>query len=124
MKFDLNNHPYKKEIDIVLSQVDFELPTSFIKFSQGSEIIEGFNPDGFIQLWPIKDLIRLNESYEVQEFAPDYFLIGSNGSDTGYAIKKSSGEIFEIPFIGMSNDEAILVSSSFEEFLKGIKLNQ
>ncbi len=49
---------------------------------------------------------------------PNFFIFGSDGGDTAFAIEKSTGRIFEMPFIGMSREEAVLKSNTFDEFLK------
>jgi|GEM_PF-4074783 hypothetical protein len=33
-------------------------------------------------------MIQLNKDYNVDEYAPDFFIFGSNGGDTANAIKK------------------------------------
>ena len=37
-----------------------------------------------------------------------------------YAVKKSTCDIYEIPFIGMSNEEAIFKNRTFSEFIEGL----
>lgn len=74
--------------------------------------------DFYTSLWPLTDLFQLNRDYEVDEYAPVFFIFGSNGGDTAYAIEKASGKIFEMPFIGMSQNEAIFLSDNFDKFLR------
>ncbi|MGE8380067.1 MAG: hypothetical protein ACN6PN_16995 [Sphingobacterium sp.] len=50
----------------------------------------------------------------------DFFIFGSNGGGTAYAVKKSTSDIYEIPFIGMSNEEAVFKNKTFSEFIDGL----
>ncbi|MFL0079408.1 SMI1/KNR4 family protein [Tenacibaculum maritimum] len=66
-----------------------------------------------IYLYGINDLIERNETYEVLEYEPDYFLIGQDG-DLAYFIKKDNSEqIF-------SNDLGALGSLDMENESKDI----
>lgn len=58
--------------------------------------------------------------YNVDEYAPDFFIFSSNAADTAYAVKKSTSDIYEIPFIGMSNEEAVFKNKTFSEFIEGL----
>lgn len=33
-------------------------------------------------------MIKLNKDYQLEEYASDFFIFGSDGRDTAYAIKK------------------------------------
>ncbi|MGJ1409065.1 hypothetical protein ACR78Z_05270 [Sphingobacterium thalpophilum] len=50
--------------------------------------------------------------------APEFFIFGSDGGDTAFAIERSTGAIFEMPFIGMSKEEAVFRSKTFTDFLE------
>ncbi|UOE51296.1 SMI1/KNR4 family protein [Mucilaginibacter sp. SMC90] len=114
---DKNPAPKKEDIDFFVRNVNFQMPVGFIDFfkeSNGADI----NKNGdFILLWPITDMLELNEDYQVNEYAPEFFLIGSDGGDTAFAIEKSTGNVYEMPFIGMSKDEAIFITNTFSDFL-------
>ena len=115
---DRNTLPTLKEIEIFLRQIDFKLPDGFINFfmeTNGADI----NKNGqYIILWPLTDMIQLNRDYSVEEFAPDFFIFGSDGGDTAYAIEKQSGFIYEMPFIGMSREEAVFCEKNFIAFVE------
>jgi hypothetical protein len=56
----------------------------------------------------------------VEELAPGFFMFGSDGGDTAFAIEKSTGDIYEMPFIGMSKEEATFKNKTFTEFMETI----
>lgn len=113
-----NEAPANSEVEDFLSKISFLLPTGFIDFYQKSNGADINSDDNYTILWPLTDLIQLNKDYDVDVYAPEFFIFGSDGGDTSFAIEKSSGGIFEMPFIEMSRSEAVFNSDNFNEFLK------
>ncbi|PTS99127.1 cell wall assembly protein [Pedobacter sp. HMWF019] len=104
-------------MDTFLKAADFALPNDFLDFFKKSDGAEIRTEDHYVLLWPIPEIIQLNEDYGVEEYAPGFFLFGSDGGGTAYAIEKATGFIFELPFIAMSKDEAIFKSKNFTDFI-------
>lgn len=117
---DRNIAPIKQEVENFLKQIDFKLPEGFIEFFKDSNGADISSDENYIVLWALTDMIQLNRDYNVDEYAPDFFIFGSNGGGTAYAVKKSTSDIYEIPFIGMSNEEAIFKNRTFSEFIEGL----
>ncbi|WP_437922459.1 SMI1/KNR4 family protein [Sphingobacterium sp. LRF_L2] len=112
-----NEAPKSSEIAEFLRRISFLLPEGFIEFYKQANGADISSEKYYTILWPVTDMIQLNEDYSVEEYAPDFFIFGSDGGDNAFAIYKSTGEIFEMPFIGMSKEEAIFNASTFNEFL-------
>lgn len=104
-------------METFLEAVPFTLPKDFLDFFKESDGAEIRTKDYYVLLWSIGEMIQLNEDYEVEEYAPVFFLFGSDGGGNAYAIEKETGYVFEMPFIGMSKDEAILKSKTFTDFI-------
>ncbi|RAW00575.1 SMI1/KNR4 family protein [Pseudochryseolinea flava] len=115
-----NNPPTKEEIQQFLAAVNFSLPIGFIDFFENANGAEISSDVGFFILWPLTEMIQLNSGYKVDEYIPGFFVFASNGGDNAYAIEKFTGSIYEIPFIGMSKDEAVLISETFTRFIQDI----
>lgn len=113
-----NNPPQENEIIVFLNNINFKLPQGFIDFYRGSNGAEIYKDENYCCLWEITEMIQLNTDYNVPEFAPNFFIFGSDGGGSAFCIEKSSGYIFEMPFIGMSNNEAIFITNDFVDFLK------
>jgi hypothetical protein len=118
MSTEKNNPPSTKEVELFLKEIDFNLPTGFLEFFKEANGAELSTQEDFILLWPLTDMVQLNREYNVEEYAPGFFVFGSNGGDTAYAIQRNTGNIFELPFIGMSKEEAKLKSKNFAEFIE------
>jgi len=114
---DKNDPPRPSEVDAFLEDIDFNLPSGFIEFFSAANGAEIVGADRYIVLWPLTDMIMLNSEYNVSLYAPGFFIFGSDGGDMAFAIKKESGYIYEMPFIGMGEEESFLISESFNEFI-------
>lgn len=117
MNIDKNPPPSKEDVEKFVSNITFQVSKGYIKFMQESNGADISFEDTYLILWSLTDLIHLNQEYAVDEFAPDFFLIGSDGGDTAYAISKNTGNFYKMPFIGMSNEEANFIGNSFKDFL-------
>lgn len=53
----------------------------------------------------------------MHEFLHNIILIGSDGGDTAYGID-ASGRYIEMPFIGMADEEAVVIAEDFDGFIK------
>ena len=106
-----------KEVGAFLEQINFQPPVGFIEFFSTSNGAEFYNDKICIILWPLTDMIKLNKDYQVDEFATGFFAFGSDGGDTAFCLGKKTGQIYEMPFIGMSMEEAALSHESFLDLL-------
>lgn len=88
--------------------------TSVISDIPSGEGMIGDN--SYLLLWAKNEIEELNDTYGTEEFMDGIFLIGSDGADNAYGIDVS-GNFYEVPFIGMSNREAVKIASSFNEFI-------
>jgi hypothetical protein len=118
MPLTMNSPPLPEAMEMFLSRVEFTLPAGYERFIRNSNGAEGFLNNAYLILWPIEDLLNSNESYGVEEYAPGFFIIGSDGGGTSYAVDKKTGVMFEMPFIGMSQEEATWLAKDFDEFIE------
>jgi hypothetical protein len=70
------------------------------------------------ELWEIKNIDEINKSYNVNEFIPGYFGIGSNGGDEMLTVELLTGEIYSIPFIPMDSEEKVFIAKSIDKLFK------
>src|ERR1700694_2262879 len=109
--------PSINEVNIFLMNINFELPEGFIEFFSQSNgaLITGKNV--YIDLWPLTNMIESNKNYEVEKYAPGFFIFGSDGGGTAYLFEKKTGYIYDREFIAMP-DDATFICKSFTEFLQ------
>jgi len=117
---DKNTPPKESEINAFLRLIDFTLPVGFIDFFNETDGADISTDNHNVVLWPLTEMIKLNKEYKVEEYAPDFFIIGSDGGNTAYAVERCTGFIFELPFIVMSNEEAVFRNKTFTEFVASL----
>lgn len=95
-------------------------PQEYVCFVTESNGAEGFIGNSYLALWPLEEIILLNEAAEVSKFAPGLLLFGSDGGDTAYAFDTRSDAmtIVELPFIGMGLEATKPCGDTFTEFLE------
>jgi hypothetical protein len=96
-------------------------PPQYVDFMTKSDGAEGFvGLNSYLMLWPVEEIVSLNEAYKVQTFAPGLTLFGSDGGDMAYAFDARSRAmpIVTVPFVGMDVKEARLCGHTFVEFLE------
>lgn len=116
MILEKNKHASPTELDAFSNLYKYTLPNGFLDFYKTTNGAIVGSDDNFVILWTLSEIIELNKAYLVDEFAPDFFIFGSDGADTAYAIEKQTGHIFSLPFIGMSKEYAFFISDNFTDF--------
>ena len=84
---------------------------------------EGSIDEQYVRLWRAEELIEMNLGYNVVEYFPNLFLIGTDGGGEAYAFDVSASDrrVFEVPFIGMPSD-ARPVADSFDSFVGALDI--
>jgi hypothetical protein len=104
-----------REARITLPQTYLEL----LAISNGGEGDLAIEP-GWVALWPVESVLELNQQYELASFVPGLFGIGSNGGGELIALDARHGVPFPVvclPFIPLNFADALVVASSFDEFV-------
>ena len=118
-----NAPPTAVEMQNFMKEIDFPLSPEFVDFFSTANGADVFTGERYIFLWPITEMKKNNDDYEVPELAPEFFLIGHNGGDGAYGIEKKSGKVYQLPFLELS-DDLELVSDSFQDFIYGTQLEE
>jgi hypothetical protein len=117
----LNDTSSNTSITAVEESLKVHLPSDYLSFiKQHNGVVGPIGENSFLNLWSLDILVKYNEGYGVNEFAPGLILFGSDGGDTAYAFDTRDNRmpIVEVPFIGMDLDEVKRCGNSFVEFLK------
>jgi hypothetical protein len=95
------------------------LPAQYKAFMSERNGGEGFIGKHYLALWRAEELIELNKGYESHEYAPGLVFFGSNGGGEAFAfdLRDPSMPIRMVPSIGMSLQDAVLISDNFNNFL-------
>ena len=101
------------------NQIDFVLPALYDKFlSEMGEDREFNLEDSGIILYSKADLVERNTTYQIEEWEPDYFMIGQDG-DLAFFIKKASDDtIYKNDLGALGSIEMESVATDVYEFIK------
>ena len=100
------------------NQIDFVLPALYDKFlsemgEDGEFIIENTG----IILYSKEDLVERNTTYQIEEWEPDFFMIGQDG-DLAFFIKKDSDDTIYMNDLGaLGSVEMESIASDEYEFV-------
>lgn len=101
------------------NQIDFVLPALYDKFlSEMGEDGEFNLEDSGIILYSKADLVERNTTYQIEEWEPDYFMIGQDG-DLAFFIKKASDDTIYMNDLGaLGSIQMEIAASDVYEFIK------
>lgn len=94
----------------------FKFSEDYISF-MNKKTYEVNSENGYVELFPIDELEEINKEYETETEVPNFLVIGTNGGGVGIFINKNNCNIYSIPFIGMQEEDAVLLANSFSEFI-------
>ena len=101
------------------NQIDLVLPNLYAEFlsridKAGEFVIENTG----ITLYSRLDLLERNSTYQIEEWEPDFFLIGQDG-DVAFFIKKDSDDTIYMNDLGaLGSLEMKPISLNISEFVK------
>jgi hypothetical protein len=115
-------------LEALRANCNFKLPEEYITFLAYSNGGEGFLciEPWYFQLWSTEEVIEHNRGYNVEEFLPGWFAIGSSGGGEMLAIRKRDGSpcpVYMVPFIVMAESDAVQIAHDFEMFAMALGRN-
>ena len=119
-KMDKETPATKIMIEKVEKEWNISLPGEYKQLILFSNGIEGpIGKASYLSIWPINELIELNQEYAVDEFLPGIKYFGSDGGDMAYGFEFDHDRttIIEIPFDSINKEEVKKYGESFFEFL-------
>ena len=101
------------------NQMNFELPKLYDKFlSELGETGDFIIENSGIMLYAKADLVERNMTYEIEEWEPDFFMIGQEG-DLAFFIKKDFDDTVYMNDLGaLGSIEMNPIASDVYEFVK------
>jgi hypothetical protein len=96
------------------------LPADYRAFLLQCNGGEGFMGRHYLILWKAEKLAQFNQEYQVPDYAPGLLMFGSSGGGEGFAFdtRMTPYPIVQVPFVGMSLNDAIPVADSFGKLLE------
>lgn len=119
-KFNGNPPAEAQAILRLEAESGLDLPVEYKEFLLQQNGGEGFIGSAYAMLWRAEELLGINKSYHVHEYAPGLLLFGSDGGGEAFAFdtRSTAKPIVSVPFVGMALNEARPVALGFSEFLE------
>ena len=119
-KMDKETPATKIMIEKVEKEWNISLPCEYKQLILFSNGIEGpIGKASYLSIWPINELIELNQEYAVDEFLSGIKYFGSDGGDIAYGFEFDHDRttIIEIPFDSINKEEVKKYGESFFDLL-------
>ena len=68
--------------------------------------------------WGSREMVEMNNLYDVEENLPGYFGLGSDGEGELLAIELKTGIFYAIPFMDLTKSKKRVVARSFKELME------
>ena len=97
----------------------FNLPKDYKDFLLHSNGGEGeIGENGYLRLFPIEELIEVNNDYSIFEYLNNILVFGSDGGGIGYAFDVSNDSIVEVDFNSLNENDIFPLSENFDSFIE------
>lgn len=120
-QFDKNPPLDEQRFQEAMRSIDCKFPPGYIEFMREHNGGEGGILEGqWLVLWPVEELQKNNEMYNVPEFAPGLFLIGSNGGGLAFGVNRKKGTFVQVDMYAISDEETEEIGTDFKAFLNSL----
>ena len=107
------------------SALGYSLPEQYLEFLRFSNGAEGSMGEGsYLVIWPVEELVSLNEMNAVRDAAPELLLFGSDSGTRGYAFDTTAPGMPIIQIDLILIDVKAPVASCLFEFLEKLATQQ
>jgi hypothetical protein len=107
------------EVRTFLAKAPASIPRSYVEFlaTRGALEVQVAELDSaFVLLWPLHEVLGLNQGYGFEEFAPELFGFGSDGGGELYAFDLRDLRVGRVPAIPLERASFVTVAKDFEQF--------
>lgn len=107
----------------VEGKLNINFPKEYREFIlESNGVAGGIGDNAYLIIWPVQELVELNEEYGVKKFTPGLVYFGSDGGGIAYAFdtRGMSIKFVEFPFDSIHIEEANVIAETFDDFLKVI----
>jgi hypothetical protein len=80
----------KQSLEELMTRLGHHLPSDYLTLMQITNGAEGPVGSSYVVIWPVDEVVPLNEANAVAQFAPSLVLFGSDGGSKGYGFDTGS----------------------------------
>lgn len=118
-EMQLNEAASKDLVRVLAETLPTSIPEDYFDFLMHNNGGEGFVGDEYLIMFKAEEIVRFNQEYEVEKYAPGLLLFGSNGGGEGYAFDTTNEKcpVMKVPFIGMDRCYAKVMGQNLSDFI-------
>jgi hypothetical protein len=109
-----------ESLDDLMTRLGRQLPSDYLMLMQFTNGAEGPIGSSYVVIWPIEEVIPLNEGNGVAEFAPSLMLFGSDGGSKGYGFDTAAAGLPIVSVDLILTDVVEQLGSDLLEFFENI----
>ena len=119
---DINSGTTGKKFCEVETLLGVSFPDEYKQFMLNVNGIEGaIGQNAYIVIWPIEEIVDLNNEYGVNDVTPGLIYFGSDGGNSAYAFDiRKNNVVVEFPLDSIHIEDAKLIADSFNKFIEKI----
>ena len=119
MNLGKQNEKAPQLIEEIEKKLNFKFPLEYKEFLLKCDGAEGeLGKNNYLVLWPLKEIVSLNEEYEASKYTPNLVYFGSDGGEVVYALDKNTTPLSYVELPLDSNKDVTTISKSFDDFIK------
>jgi hypothetical protein len=119
---ELNGPGSKAALEQVGERLAVRFPADYVEFMLTANGGEGpIGEEGYLRLWPVEELEKMDVGYNIPEWAPELVLFGTDGGGAAYAFDRrpdGPARPVELPFEVLNIDAARPRGETFADFLQ------
>jgi hypothetical protein len=93
-----------EDLATAAASLGLEFPTDYLSFMKRWDGGEGLvGEDGYLVLYPVREIVAINEQWNAREFFPGHVIVGSDGGGEAIALQYEAGRFCGfvlVPFVG------------------------
>lgn len=71
--------------------LDVVFPDDFVRFLESHDAAEGYVVGGYLQVWPVMEMVDLNRGAQIEDIAPGLAIIATDAGGDGYGLDRQTG---------------------------------
>jgi hypothetical protein len=112
-----------ESLQSLMKELGFTLPEDYLEFMRQTNGYTGeVGTSGFVCIWPVEEVLPINEANHFRESVPGLVLFGSNEGGETYAfdVRGHHPKVVMVPTIPLDLEYAVEVGGSFVDFLENL----
>ena len=122
-EMEMGEPSLKEDLDAAENSLGIVFPAEYRRFMLKTNGAEGsIGKSNYLVIWPVEEIVELNEEYGVAEFTPGLIYFGSDGGGMAYAfdVREEVTRFVRFPFDSIHIEDEEIVATVFNDFIKAL----